>query len=192
MGRPLLRAWTAGIILLAAASTAEGVITALTPLKKFVVDADFICVAKVETIYADKPAMMLSAVEDLKGKLPFRKLPVHLKGDSEADKLMHVPQLKKRLTAELPLVLFVSRSQETKLTVYAYTNGTWMQFVGEQSGPNAAVLSLTHGEPYLRRTFRGPTAEMRQTLIDGLAGKKRLPNYDEKEAPGFGPEVETK
>jgi len=183
------RCLLAVLSLLLTSPLAFAVITALTPLRTFVVDAEFICIAKIEAIYADKPAMMLTAVEDLKGKLPFRKFPVHLKGDEEAQKLKQVPELRKRLAPGLPIVLFVNRPQEAKLTVFAYTNGTWMQWVGDMTGPDAAVLSLTHGEPYLRRTFKGTTAEMRQTLVDGLAGKKRLPNYNENEPPGFGPEV---
>ena len=49
--------------------------------------------------------------------------------------------------------------------------------------------SLTHGEPTLRRTYTGTTAELRQLLIDHLAGKAKLPMANQKEPPGFGPEV---
>src|SRR5262249_11845869 len=37
-------------------------------------------------------------------------------------------------------------------------------------------------------SFKGTTAEMRQLVIDYLAGKRKAPELDEKEAPGFGPE----
>lgn len=43
-------------------------------------------------------------------------------------------------------------------------------------------------QPYLRRTFKGTTAELMQTIRDGLAGKK-VPDVDPKEKPGLGPEV---
>src|SRR5262245_26518198 len=108
----------------------------------------------------EKPAMLLIVDEDLKGKLPFRKLPVHLNGDTEADKLNHVPQLLKRLGNDLPLVLFVEE-KDKKLTALAYTNGTWMQFVGDKTGTDTVIFSLTHGEPYLRRTFKGTTVELK-------------------------------
>ena len=145
-------------------------------------------VAKVEKLYPEKPAMLLNVEDDLKGKLPFRKLPVHLKGDTEANKLNHVPQLLKRLAGDLPIILFVEE-KDKKLTALAYTNGTWMQLVGDKTGADTAVWSLTHGEPYLRRTYKGTTAELKQTLIAVLAGKKRAPEIDKKETPGFGPEV---
>jgi hypothetical protein len=71
----------------------------------------------------------------------------------------------------------------------AYTNGTWMQLVGDRTGDDTVVWSLTHGEPYLRRTSKGTTSELRATLIDVLTGKKRAPAIDKMAEPGFGPEV---
>lgn len=164
------------------------VIMTLLPLQSIIRSSQYIIVAKVDKLYADKPAMLLKVEEDLKGKLPFRKLPVHLKGDTEADKLNHVPQLRKRLANDLPLVLFIEE-KDKKLTALAYTNGTWMQFVGDKTAADTAVFSLTHGEPYLRRTFKGTTADLKTTLVEVLAGKKRAPEIDKKESPGFGPEV---
>src|SRR5262249_49322641 len=67
-------------------------------------------------------------------------------------------------------------------------NGTWMQLTGVKDG-DTVRWSFTHLEPYLRRTYKGTTAEMKQTVQDALAGKKEPPAPDEKEMPGFGPEV---
>lgn len=175
-------------ILLLATTAVSALIAELLPLQNIIRSSRYIVVAKVDKLYAEKPAMMLTVEEDLKGKLPFRKLPVHLKGDSEAQKLGHVPQLLKRLADDLPIVLFIEE-KDSKLTALAFTNGTWMQLVGDKTGADTAVWSLTHGEPYLRRTFQGTTAEMKSLLMDVLAGKKRAPKIDDKASPGFGPEV---
>jgi outer membrane protein assembly factor BamB len=172
-----------GLLLVA---PAQAVITALTPLGPVLKEMTFIFVAKVEAIDPDRPALVLAVDEDLKGKAPFRKLAVSLKGDSEAAKGKQVPQLLKRIAVKLPLVLFVIQ-RERNYVVLAYTNGTWFQMVGvpTDDGPRWA---FTHFEPYLRRTFKGTTAEMRQAVIDGLSGKK-VPPPDRKEKPGIGPEV---
>ncbi len=175
-------------IIVVATPAVLAVIMALLPLQTVIRSSQYIVVAKIEKVYPEKPAMLLNVEDDLKGKLPYRKLPVHLKGDSEADKLNHVPQLLKRLANDMPIILFVEE-KDKKLTALAYTNGTWMQLVGDKTGADTAVWSLTHGEPYLRRTFKGPTAELKSLLIDVLAGKKRAPEIDKKESPGFGPEV---
>ena len=190
MNRLMRRSLSSLFIMVIATPALVAVITALLPLQDVIRSSQYIVLAKVEKLHSDKPAMVLSVEEDLKGKIPFRKLPVHLKGDSEAEKLKHVPQLLKRLADDLPIVLFVE-DKAKKLTALAYTNGTWMQLVGDKTGPDTAVWSLTHGEPYLRRTYKGPTDDLKQTVIDVLAGKKRAPAIDNKETPGFGPEVKT-
>ena len=51
-------------------------------------------------------------------------------------------------------------------------------------------LPFTHLEPYLRRTYKGTTAEMKQVVVDALAGKAEPPDPNQKEKPGIGPEVE--
>lgn len=64
-----------------------------------------------------------------------------------------------------------------------------MQFVGVTEEKQTSLpIAFHHFEPYLRRTFKGTTAEMRQVIIDGLSGKK-APPYDPKEKGGFGPEL---
>ena len=188
MQRAWRRLFLSVFALLTATAAAFAVIMALLPLQTIIRSSQYIVVAKVDKLYPEKPAMLLAVDEDLKGKLPFRKLPVHLKGDTEADKLNHVPQLLKRLANDLPIVLFIEE-KDKKLTALAYTNGTWMQFVGDKTGADTAVFGLTHGEPYLRRTYSGPTTDLKATLVEVLAGKKRAPQINEKESPGFGPEV---
>jgi hypothetical protein len=180
-----------GVALALASPFAYGVIMAPLPLRDVVQQSHYICVTRVEQFFPDKPAMLLAVEEDLRGKMSLRKLPVLIKADEDGQKLNHVPQLLKRLAPKLPIVMFIE-DRKDRFVALAYTNGTWMQMVAQKGDADAAVWILTHGEPYLRRTFKGPTAEMRQVLIDAIAGKKRLPAINEKETPGFGPEVETK
>lgn len=184
--------WLLGLILglgLGGATPAQALITALTPLEDVLKQSTFIVSARVASVDADKPAMVLVIEEDLKGKAPVRKLPILLKGDAEAKKKNHVPLLLKRVAPKLPILLFLLQ-QGNKYTAFAYTNGTWFQITGV-TADGAVRWSLTHGEPYLRKTFKGSTAELKQTVVDGLAGKKAPPKPDTKEKPGFGPEVET-
>ncbi|HWG46521.1 MAG TPA: hypothetical protein VN688_27410, partial [Gemmataceae bacterium] len=115
--------WAAGLIvgigLTLAATPAQALITRLTPLRDVLHEANFICTAKVESVDADKPAMVVVVDEDLKGKTPVRKLPVLFKGDAEAKKNKHIPLILKRVAPKLPLVLFVLK-REKKYTAFAY------------------------------------------------------------------------
>ncbi len=183
--------WAVAAILglcLLAATPVQALITALTPLSSVLAQSTFIVSAKVESVDADQGTMVIVVEDDLKGKSPVRRLPIVLKGDAEAKKKNHVPQLLKRVAPKLPLVLFILK-QDKKYTTFAYTNGTWFQLAGVEAD-GAVRWTLTHGEPYLRKTFKGTTAELKQTVVDGLAGKKEPPKPDTKEKPGFGPEVE--
>ena len=193
MGWARIRMFSLVVGFLVLTPVAFAVIQAVLPLRDCVKQADYLFIAKVEAYYPDKPAMVLKVEEQLRGKAPFEKIPVNLKGDAEAEKLQHVPQLLKRLGLDLPLVFFVSKTAKAgDYTALVFTNGTWMQFSGSKAGSDTPVWRLTHGEPYLRRTFKGTTAELRQVLVEAVAGKRRLPDYNEKETPGFGPELEKK
>ena len=81
--------------------------------------------------------------------------------------------------------------QDKQYIGLVYSNGTWFQMTAP-SDEDKPVWSFTHCEPYLRRTFKGTTEEMRQTVADSLAGKKAAPESDAKEKPGLGPEIEEK
>src|SRR5438045_1253613 len=88
---------------------AFAIIEAPLPLEAIVNDSEFIAVSKVEKVDVAAPLVVLAVHEDLKGKAPFRRLAVHFKGDDDAKKLDHVPQLLKRLGPDLPVILFVSK-----------------------------------------------------------------------------------
>lgn len=51
------------------------------------------------------------------------------------------------------------------------------------------LCRFAQGEPYLRATFKGTTAELNKILVDHQAGKGKLPD-PVKEEPGFGPEYQ--
>jgi outer membrane protein assembly factor BamB len=177
-----------GILLSAAAS--EALITRPPSLAQAMKENQFILLAKVDQLFPEKPAVVLVVQEDLKGKASFRRLPVNLTGDAEAEKYKHTPQLLKRLAPGLPLVLFASQ-RGPNINVFGFTNGTWFQMDGKKGdNPESQSLAFRHCEPYLRRTFKGTTVEMRQAIVDGLSGTKQPPPPDEKEPPGLGPEVE--
>src|SRR5262249_18056641 len=94
--------------------------------------------------------------------------------------------------ADLPVVVFVNQRGK-RYEAFVFSNGTWFQAIGHIDKEDSAKIrwAFTHCEPYLRRTFKGTTAELRQTVIDGLSGKKAPPERDRKEPPGLGPEMKT-
>jgi outer membrane protein assembly factor BamB len=176
-------AWTAGLglALLLFPRPAHAVITLLTPLRAVLQDEQLIFRAKITDLAASRPGMRLALDRNLKGKPPFGTLLVSLAGDNQGQKERE--QLLKRLAKDLPLVVFASQSGKGYIA-FGYSNGTWFQMVGE-----GTRWRFTHCEPYLRRTFKGTTADMCKTIVDGLAGAKAPPDPDPKVEPGFGPEV---
>jgi outer membrane protein assembly factor BamB len=172
------------------ASAAWGVVTRLTPLKEVLAEEQFIFLAKVEKLDPDKPSMVLTVDEDFKGKAAFRRLPVNLTGNADARKEKQTEKLLKRLAVDLPVVVFASKRGKS-FTAFVYTNGTWFQMTGKQrDGEGDVVWSFEHCEPYLRRTFKGTTEEMKRAVVDGLTKKKSPPDPDPKVEPGLGPELE--
>jgi outer membrane protein assembly factor BamB len=186
-------AWAGGLVLgmglILADRPAQAVIMRLTPLAEVLSKEDFIFTAKVDSLDPDKPALVLTVDEDLKGKAPFRKLAVSLKGDSDAEKEKQTPQLLKRLAPNLQLILFANERGKNYIT-FAYSNGTWFQLIGTKDD-DAVRWRFQHFEPYFRRTFKDSTADLRQVVIDGLADRKKPPEPDPKAEPGLGPEVKT-
>lgn len=157
----------------------------LFPLQEFIDDSDFLFTAKVERVDPDKPSAVLILGEYLKGKAPFTRIPINLTGDKQK----HTPQLLKRITSDLPLVVGVKKQDDGKFMMLAFTNGTWFQVLGQTDGDQTR-WAFTHCEIYLRRTFKGTTADLKQTVTDVLAGKAKAPPPNPKEPPGFGPVLE--
>lgn len=179
---------------------AGAVITAPVQMKQVLKQTGFIFTAKVESFDAEKRLVVFKVDENLKGKLPFEKLATALPEDPKDSKRENnqASRLVKRLAVDLPVVFFADQGvspvfgkvREEGTVLFMYSNGTWVQF-----GANAKVegtkmpIRFHHFEPYLRRAFKGTTAEMRQVIIDGLSGKKEPPAYDPDEPAGLGPEI---
>ena len=131
--------------------------------------------------------------------MPFKKLGMTLWADKDGSREYNKPShLLKRLAVKQTVVFFADAKEGAfapirrgNLVVFMYTNGTWVQFAAETTddGPANLPIVFHHFEPYLQRTFKGPTAEMRQVIIDGLSGKREPPAYNAKEPGGLGPEV---
>jgi outer membrane protein assembly factor BamB len=187
-------AWGAGLVslglVLALVGPAPAVITRLTALSEVLEEASIVVTAKVEKLDAKRPAMVLAVDEALKGKPGFKSMPVLLAGDVGAVKRKEPPLLLKRLAEKLPLVVFVTKSDD-EYTAFGYSNGTWFSMTGVKVDGELR-WSFSHLEPYLRRTYKGTTREMVQTVRDALAGKRKPPPANAKEKPGLGPEVPTK
>ncbi len=181
-----------GLQILLTAAPAWALITELTPLTGVLKENQFICMALVERIDPDKPGMVLTVDEVLKGKPPFKKLAVNLTGDAYSQKKKETPLLLKRVAPKLSVLLFV-RQNDKDFTAFAYSNGTWFQMAGVRADDDGDVLRLpfTHFEPFLRRTFKGTTAELKQIAVEGLSGKAEPPDPDKKAKAGLGPEVES-
>lgn len=168
-------------------------------MKQVLAQTQFIFTAKVESFDPEKRVAVLVIDENLKGKAPFQKLHMVLTADKEGSREYNRPShLLKRLAVNLPVVLFADSKEGAfapirrgNMVLFLYTNGTWVQFAGvtRDEGQTTLPIQFHHFEPYLRRTFKGTTPEMRQTIIDGLSGKKATPAYDPKEPGGIGPEV---
>src|SRR5438270_11741802 len=163
MPRSAVRLCLVGAAVLAVAAQAPAVIQRLTPLKEVLATETYVFTASVEKLDPVAPSAVLVVKDDLKGKAPFRRLPVNLTGDAEAQRTNQSSQLLDRLVPELPVVVFAS-PHDKRTIAYVYSNGTWFQLVADTvEGQEAfANFRFTHFEPYLRRTFKGTTSEMQQ------------------------------
>ena len=197
MFRPALRPRPAAFfavlaLTLLAALPAQAVILKLTPLKDVLEGEEFIFVATVDTVAPEKPAVVLKFDEKLKGDAPFERLPVNLTGDTEAKKDDHTKVLLDRLEPGRKLVLFASKRGK-KYNAMGFVEGTWFSLQGTIDEDGKTVRwAFLHCEPYLRRTFKGTTAELKTVVVDGLAKKAEPPAPNEKELPGYGPPIKKK
>ncbi len=178
------------LALLACVTSAWAVIAAPRPLRVFVDSSTWIAQAKIDQFFPEKPALVFQIEDGVKGKPGQKRVPVVFKLDPKAENENYIPPLLKRLGKDQQALLFVKEIGKTVI-VFGFMNGSWFHIVGQKSDDKTA-WSLISGEPNLRGTFKGTTAELRKLVEDYLAGKAKLPEPNEKEMPGFGPEIETK
>lgn len=179
----------AALTVLVFASPAAAVIKVLLPLGQVMNESSAIIVTRVERLDAEKLGLVLVAEKSLKGTAALDRIPISLKGDAESDKEKQTPELLKRLAPGLPVILFIHKQPQGYM-VLAFTNGTWFQVLSQGEGKDLR-WAYTHCEVYLRRTYKGTTAELEQTVTDVLAKKKRPPAPNPKEPAGLGPEAKT-
>jgi outer membrane protein assembly factor BamB len=174
------------------ASLGQAVITKLTHLAEVLETEDYIFVAGVERVDPEKPAALFKLEKQLKGQAPFERLAVNMTGNAEAQKAGDTKTILDRLHPSRKLVLFVSQRGK-KYNAMAFVEGSWFSLQGTIDEKDKTVRwAFQNGEPFLRRTFKGTTAELVQVIADGLANKAKPPMADEKEKPGYGPPVEKK
>ncbi len=169
------------------AAPAQAVILRLVSLQEVLEGEQLIFVAAVDSVLPERPALVLKLDEKLKGDPPFDRLPVNMTGDEEAKKGEHTKLMFERLDPGRKVVVFASKKGK-RYNAMAFTEGTWFSMQGAVDDDGKTVRwAFLHGEPYLRRTFKGTTAELRQVCVDGLAKKTAPPAPNEKEPAGFGP-----
>lgn len=181
------------LMLLACVNVAQAKIMRPVSMESLVSDQPMILVAKVSEWLPEKPGMVLVPTTILKGKFTFERIPVLLVGDKEAADEKQVPLVLERLDRDVSIVLFASQRGKI-FDVIGFTNGTWLHFNGrveQQDGKDVTRWQFMHAETYFTRTFRGTTDEIIKAIQGGIKGEK-LPAYDEKAEPGFGPPLRKK
>ncbi|MCI0700520.1 MAG: hypothetical protein L0241_05505, partial [Planctomycetia bacterium] len=177
------------LTLLFTAPASQAVITKLTPLAEVMESDQYIFVAKVEKLDPDKPSAIFTLDKKLKGAPPFDRIPVNMTGDDEAKKANDTKTIMDRLEGR-KVVFFVRRQGKT-YNAKVFTEGSWFSIYGTLDADGKTVRwAFLHGEPLLRRTFKGTTAEMVKTIEDVLAKKAKPPEPNKDEKPGYGPAVE--
>jgi outer membrane protein assembly factor BamB len=169
---------------------AEAKVTTEVTLGSLVKDMPIIFTAKVTEFLPDKPGMILTPVDRLRGEFKFDRVPVNLTGDREAIKDKEPALILDRLDKDVILVVFAAHAEDgVGFDAVAFTNGTWLRLAGvvDKDGDKEVTRwQFAHCETYFRRTFKGTTEDFIRAVRGGLKGEK-LPPYNAKEPPGYGP-----
>jgi hypothetical protein len=184
------------------AADAPAVIKATSPLELFVRDATMIVQVRVTQLDLDKKRMTFEVEQDIKGKMEQRTMPVgwKLEPDSKWEGIRTLPRVLKSFGPEQKAILFINdaggfwhnKGNTRKYPIaFGFINGSWFVLESTKLDAGKLLWRLAQGEPYLRTTFKGTTAELNKVLVDHATGKGKLPEPVKSE-PGFGPEVESK
>jgi hypothetical protein len=162
----------------AAALPAAAVITRLYPLSDIIGDADAIVSAQVAARDRKRQLVTLKRVRTLKGQAAWASSQIRLAG---GDDRKQVPVIEARLTPGRQVLVFTKNGRFS----LCYVEGTWFRVV-PPADPKAP-RQFVHLEPYLRRTYRGTSAELERVVAEVLAGKGTAPAPDPDTPPGVGP-----
>ncbi len=201
-----MNAFTRSLVLtvaLLALSTSEvrGVIKATSPLQLFVRDATQIVQVRVTQFDPENNRLVFEVEQDIKGKkLEQRSMPVvwKIEPDSKWEGIRTLPRLLKSFGPDQQAILFINDTggfwhnkgaTRKNPIAFGFTNGSWFCLESTRRDDGKLLWRLAQGEPYLRTTFKGTTAELNKVLVDHLAGKGKLPEPVKAE-PGFGPEYQ--
>jgi outer membrane protein assembly factor BamB len=183
------------LALLLLAAPAPAAITKLTPLAEVLESDQFIFVAKAEKLdpdNKDRPTAVFTVTKKLKGEPTFDRVPMNMTGDDEGKKGGDTKTAFARLDTSREVIFFL-RKQGKLYNAKLFVEGSWFSAYGQIDADGKTVRwAFLHGEPFLRRTFKGTSAEMVKTVEDALAKKAKPPEPDEKEKPGYGPVVAAK
>ena len=182
----VLRAATLLVMLFAGVGPVLAVIQRTIALQSVIEGERWIGVGRIGRLDAARAEVTI--VRNLKGDDRFSSLSLALTGDAQAVKSGEPRQLLERLAPGMEIVLFGSL-RGGRWTMVGYSNGTWFRLAGEAAAGSPAVISFTHFEPYLRRTYNGATAELIGTITDCLGGRGKPPAPNPQEPPGIGPPV---
>lgn len=189
-------------LLVLSTSEVRGVIKATSSLQLFVRDATQIVQVRVTKFDPERNRLVFEVAQDIKAKLEDRSMNVvwKVEPDSNWEGIRALPRLVKCFGPDQPAILFINdaggfwhnKGNERKNPIaFGYTNGSWFCMESTKLDNGKLLWRLAQGEPYLRTTFKGTTAELNKVLVDHLAGKGNLPD-PVKEEPGFGPEYQPK
>ena len=176
MARTILLVLTASLC----AMPASAVIQRIYPLADIIADSHTILFGKVNQ---EGPELVKIGVERAaKGKSGDTSLTIATSTARAKD----AQALRRRLAAGTPVVLFIAQTG-AKRVGFGYADGTWFH-IEQESGAAQTDWRLVGAEPYLVRTFRGPTESLKRTVLGVLSGKIKAPAPNPNAKPGLGPE----
>lgn len=159
------------------AAPASAVIQRIYPLADIIADSQIILFGKVNQ--GGSGLVKIGVERAAKGKFGDTSLRI----TTSTARAKDAQALRRRLAVGTPVVLFVAQAG-AKRAGFGYSEGTWFHI--EQEPPAAqADWRLVGAEPYLVRTFRGPTDSLKRIVLGVLSGKLKAPAPDPTAKPAL-------